>query len=310
MSSALTLPLGLQGIAEATALGFLQPSGAPTMDFKRPAGEAALAAPDSVSWQLFRNPVSMFVGGVAAVILELAEPRVRAGVWEHSSFRSDPVARLKRTGLAAMVTVYAARSEAERMITGVRRAHERVSGVTAAGEAYRANDPELLTWVQVTAAFGFLEAYAAFVRPLSPRQRDSFYAEGRPAAELYGSVGAPASEAELRACFKAMGPRLEPSPVVAEFLSIMRSAPLLPKAIRFPQRTLVRAAVGILPGWVRERLRLGSEWNLRPLERRLVRRAAGVADRLRLQVSPWEQACVRLGLPPDYLHRRPAAGSA
>jgi uncharacterized protein (DUF2236 family) len=304
MSSALTLPLGLQRIVEATALEFLQPSGAPSMDFARPAGEAALAGPDSVSWQVFRNPVSMLIGGVAAVILELAEPRVRAGVWEHSSFRTDPVERLKRTGLAAMVTVFAARSEAERMIAGVRRAHERVSGVTAAGEVYRANDPELLTWVQATAAFGFLEAYTAYVRPLTPKQRDSFYAEGRPAAELYGSVGAPASEAELRALFEAMGPRLEPSPVVAEFLAIMRSAPLLPRPIRFPQRALVRAAVGILPGWVRERLRLGKEWNLRPLERRLVRQAAKTVDRLRLQVSPWEQACIRLGLPADYLHRR------
>jgi uncharacterized protein (DUF2236 family) len=203
-----------------------------------------------------------------------------------------------------MVTVYAARSEAERMIAGVRRAHERVSGVTAAGEVYRANDPELLTWVQATAAFGFLEAYTAYVRPLTPKQRDSFYAEGRPAAELYGSVGAPASEAELRALFEAMGPRLEASPVVAEFLAIMRSAPLLPRPIRFPQRTLVRAAVAILPDWVRERLRLGKRWNLRPLERRLVRQAAKTADRLRLQVSPWEQACVRLGLPADYLHKR------
>jgi uncharacterized protein (DUF2236 family) len=59
---------------------------------------------------VFRNPLSLFVGGITAVLLELAEPRVRTGVWEHTAFRTQPQQRLQRTGLAAMVTVYAARS--------------------------------------------------------------------------------------------------------------------------------------------------------------------------------------------------------
>ena len=80
--------------------------GNPDIDFRAPRGEAALAAADSVSWRVFKNPVALFVGGIAAVLLELAEPRVRTGVWEHSSFRGDPVRRMKRTGLAAMVTVW------------------------------------------------------------------------------------------------------------------------------------------------------------------------------------------------------------
>lgn len=304
------LPFGMQRIIEHAASELLRPEGAPAVDFTRPAGEPALVGPDSVSWQVFRNPVSLFIGGVAAVILELAEPRVRSGVWDHSSFRTDPVERLKRTGLAAMVTVYGARSEAERMIAGVRRAHERVEGVTSGGEAYRANDPELLDWVQATAQFGFLEAYAAYVRPLSRAERDLFYAEGKAAAALYGSVGAPASEAELQACFAAMATRLEPSPVVAEFLAIMRKAPILPAPARSVQHALIRAAVGIVPDWARERVDLGRSWDLRPWEHQLIRRATAAADRLRLDSSPAAQACVRLGLPPDYLHARRTAATA
>src|SRR5919112_3182335 len=88
------------------------------VDFTRPIGEPALVPPDSVSWRVFKNPVALLVGGVAAVILELAEPRVRAGIWNHTSFRSDPLTRLQRTGMAAMVTVYGARSTAEAMIAG------------------------------------------------------------------------------------------------------------------------------------------------------------------------------------------------
>ena len=52
---------------------------------------------DSVSWRVFKNPLSLFIGGVAAVIMELAEPRVRTGVWEHTTFRLDPIRRLRRT---------------------------------------------------------------------------------------------------------------------------------------------------------------------------------------------------------------------
>lgn len=294
----------MQGVVEAAAQGFLQPSGAPGADFTRPAGEAALAAPDSVSWQVFRNPVSLFIGGVAAVILELAEPRVRSGVWEHSSFRTDPVDRLRRTGLAAMLTVYGARSEAERMIAGVRRAHDRVSGVTPAGQAYRANDPELLSWVQATAQFGFLGAYTRYVRPLPLADRDRFHAEGLPAALLYGSIDTPASEAELGALFAAVSPRLEPSAVIMEFLGLMRNAPLVPAALRPVQPLLVRAAVAIVPEALRPRLDLGGRWTLRPGEAPLIRRMARLADRIPLDTSPAAQACMRLGLPADYLHRR------
>src|SRR5690606_17697375 len=78
----------------------------PFPDFTRPAGEPALSSPGSVSWTVFGNPVSLFIGGITAVLLELAEPKVRSGVWDHTSFRTDPLKRMRRTGLAAMVTVY------------------------------------------------------------------------------------------------------------------------------------------------------------------------------------------------------------
>jgi uncharacterized protein (DUF2236 family) len=46
---------------------------------------------------VFKNPVSLFIGGVTAVIMELAEPRVRTGIWEHTTFRVNPIQRLRRT---------------------------------------------------------------------------------------------------------------------------------------------------------------------------------------------------------------------
>ena len=284
----------------ATAFLDAAPGGAP--DFSTPPGEESFSPPDSVSWRVFKNPVALFVGGVAAVLLEFADPRVRAGVWEHSTFRQDPVGRLRRTGLAAMVTVYGARSRSERMIAKVRRMHDRVVGVTAAGEAYRANDPSLLTWVHATASFGFLEAYSRYVAPLSSLERDRFFAEGRRSAAAYGADRAPASVADWEKLVSEWTPRFEPSPEIREFIAIMRAAPALPGAMQISQRLFIRAAVDLLPTPARESLGLGGRDGLRPFEDLLVKRMGRRADRLILRSSPAVQACRRVGLPETYLY--------
>jgi uncharacterized protein (DUF2236 family) len=249
VTTPIVLPWPLQSGLEAATRALFDLDDQPSADFLHPVGEAALVSSDSVSWRVFKNPISLFIGGVAAVIMELAEPRVRTGVWEHTTFRVDPIRRLRRTGLAAMVTIYGARGKAEAMIARVRRMHDRVAGSTPAGKAYRANDPELLNWVQATAAYGFLQAYHAYMRPLSDLERDRYYAEGTLAASLYGAR-APTSEAALEMRFEAMSNRLERSDILFEFLAIMRSVPILPLPLRPVQPLLVRAAVAVIPHWL------------------------------------------------------------
>jgi uncharacterized protein (DUF2236 family) len=232
---------------------------------------------------------------------------VRSGVWDHTTFRTDPLARMERTGLAAMVTVYGARSAAERMIAGICRLHDRVRGTTPAGMPYHASDPELLDWVQATASFGFLEAYAAYVRPLAGAGGDRDYAEGVAAARLYGATGAPASRADLEALFAAMTPKLERSDIVFEFLDIMQRLPIAPWPFGWLQWTLVRAGVELVPGNVRETLRLDGRFGLGAVERPLIGLLGRAADRVVIPNSPAVQACRRLGLAGDYLYRSAAA---
>lgn len=275
------------------------------VDFRHPSGEPALIAHDSVSWRVFKNPVSGFIGGITAVVLELGEPRVCAGVWNHTTFRTEPLRRLRRTGLAAMVTVYGPRSTAERMIAGIRGMHERVRGETGDAAPYHANDPVLLDWVQATASFGFVEAYSAYVRELAPAQFDAFYAESEASARLYGAVGSPTSQRALDAQFAAMRPHLRASAAVTEFLEIMRRTAILPGPLRLMQGMLVRAAVALVPEWARETLGLcGATWALGAWEARLVRVLGRVSDRIAIPGSPPVEACERLGLPRRYLFRK------
>lgn len=300
----IVLPGRLGRRIDAMASAMMQAPGL-EIDFTRPAGEPALTAPDSVSWRVFKNPIALYVGGVAAVLLELAEPRVRDGVWQHSTFRQDALTRLQRTGMAAMVTVYGPVSVAEKMIAGVVRAHERVTGTTTEGDSYRANDPDLLLWVQATATFGFLGAYSRFVHALSGEEMDRGVAEAAPGARLYGVEEPPLSWAALEAVFARFDHRLVQSPVIFEFLDIMRDVAALPEAARPLQQRLLKSAADLLPEHLRQRLGLdGERWRLHRWERALVTGVARAADRVVLRQAPPAQACLRMGLPEDWLYRR------
>ena len=266
----------------------------PRADFSLPAGEPGLTPAGSISWEVFANSVALFIGGITAVLLELAEPRVRSGVWNHTTFRTRPLQRMQRTGFAAMVTVYGPRSMAEPMIARIRSMHERVRGTTPAGEAYWANDPELLDWVHVTASYGFLEAFHHYVRPVDAQERDRYYAEGFAAAELYGATGAPGSEAQRVEQFERMLPRLEPSPIVFEFLEILHRTRILPLPMKYLQSMLIRAAIDLLPAEVRARLELGPEHDLGSFERKTIAWLGRAVDGLALAESPPRQAARRL----------------
>ncbi|HEY2780795.1 MAG TPA: oxygenase MpaB family protein [Steroidobacteraceae bacterium] len=302
MLSAIPLPGALQRYLNGSVDAFLSSQPGRRSDFGRPLREEALVPAHSVSWRVLKNPITLFVGGTAAVILELAEPAVRAGVWEHTSFRKDPLRRLRRTGLAAMISVYGARSVAEPMIAGVVQMHASVKGTTAAGIQYSASDPRLLTWVHATASYGFVEAYSRYVAPLSTFDLDEYYREGVPVSLLYGAIDAPRSAAEMQALTERTRPRLAPSPIIFEFLRIMRETPSLPRPIRWMQPMLLRAAVELIPLRLREVLGLSDSYCLREHERWLTKWAAASADRIVLTASPAVQACLRLGLPMKYLY--------
>jgi uncharacterized protein (DUF2236 family) len=302
MRSIIRLPAALQRHLDGTISALLNAEQSLMVDFTRPLWEHALVGANSVSWRIFKNPIALFVGGVAAVILELAEPCVRAGVWEHSSFRKDPLGRLRRTGLAAMVTVYGARSIAEPMIAGVVRKHAAVDGETPAGVRYSANDPRLLGWVHTTAAFSFAEAYSRYVEHLGAADLDAVYREGAPASRLYGAVDAPQSDVAARALFDSMRGRLEPSPVIFQFLQIIRETHALPRPLLWLQPVLVRAAVDLVPEWIRQLLGLTEAYGLRPREHWLVRLAGDFSNRIIPLQSPATQSCFRLGLPATHLY--------
>lgn len=267
------------------------------IDFTRPAGAPAYAAPGSMTWRVFANPVAMAIGGVCAVLLEFADPRIRSGVWDHSTFRKDPLGRGRRTGMAAHIGAFGPRSAAEKVIAGITSMHANVAGHTPDGTPYRAMDPELLDWVAATATYGFVVAYHRFVRPLTDADIDQFFAEAVPIGRLYGAQHLPLSLSDFERECDRRADGFEAHPINLEFLDIMRSGAAVPIVPRRLQRELAHASISILPPRVRDALELGNEFDLSPAGALAIRTLGRLADVIPQPLSPAAQASVRLGLP-------------
>lgn len=277
------------------------------VDYSEPKREAAFCDPNSISWQVFKNPIALGIGGITAVLLEFADARIRSGVWDHSIFKTDPIGRAQRTGTAAMVGVYGPQSAARRVIQGVTNMHAKVEGTTPSGEAYKALDVELLDWVGATAAYGFLTAYDQFVSPLSIEEQNIFLQEGEDVAKLYGTEVELHSMEDFYTLMDRLAPRFEPHPINTEFLDIMAGRAKVAGVPKFLRRAVVNAAVEILPPIVREKLELGPEYNLSSTHRFILKLLGRIAERLPVPGSPPAQAAQRLGLPSSFVWKSKAA---
>jgi len=271
------------------------------VDYTVPAGEPSYTTPDSVSWKIFKNPVTASIAGVCAVLLEFADARIRSGVWDHSVFPTDPFGRAERTRIASHVGVYGPQSAARRVIQGVTNMHAKVSGTTPDGKEYKALDTELLDWVAATAAYGYFMAYSTYASKLSKEEERRFFSEGREVSKLYGVQRRPADIEDFHAMMAKLEPGFEPHPINLDFLAIVKGSGEAKGFQRVVRVALANAAVEILPRSVREVLGLGSEYDLKPFQRWLVRTLAWYAETFPDRNSAAAQGCARLGLPRDFL---------
>ncbi|MDP9074509.1 MAG: oxygenase MpaB family protein [Actinomycetota bacterium] len=243
----------------------------PEEQYTDPPGDPGLFGPDSVTWRIHAD-ASMLIGGVGAIILQTLHPLAMAGVAEHSDYRHRPFERLSRTSSFVTATTYASTPAAEAIIARVRAIHRRVAGIAPDGRAYRADDPALLRWIHAAETSMFLAAHRRFhLLPVSPADQDRYCAEVTVVAERLGATDLPASRAELAAYFDAVRPELRAGEQARDALRYLRVPPFDRPALRGAYRLLLRAGIGLLPGWARDML------GLRPqplLELSLVRPAA------------------------------------
>ncbi len=271
------------------------------INFTQPAGDPGLIGPRAVGWRVMRNPAVVFMGGINAVLLEFLLPGVRAGVWDHSYFQQDPIARMKRTGLAAMVTTYGSTEQAQWVGRRATQMHQKVKGRSEDGVDYDAMDPDLQRWVAVTASYGFLQAYRRYLQPrMSRADMDRYWAQSAEATQIYGQFDMPRTAEEARAYMQSMQPHLSDAPAVRAFLSVMQNTPAFHRFTLPVQRMLIDASIDLLPAWSREIMQLTSGQARRRAQRPLVRAVVRATDRL-LRDGPAFEACRRVGVSPVIL---------
>lgn len=147
-------------------------------------GDEGLFGPGSASWRLYADAASI-VGGIRSLMVQLTHPLAMAGVAEHSRYLEDPLGRLQHTSAYIGLTTFGTTADALAAARRVRAQHRRVVGTAPDGRPYAASDPELLTWVSVSATDSFLRGDADFAtRPLDAAERDRFVAEQARAAAL------------------------------------------------------------------------------------------------------------------------------
>jgi uncharacterized protein (DUF2236 family) len=147
-------------------------------------------SPDTMIWKVDREMVLLAAGG-RALLMQLAHPRVAAGVAEHSRFKDDPLGRLHRTMSTMWSITFDEVSQARAALDQVKNVHRRIQGVTPPGELlpsgthYDALDVELLLWVHATLIDSAMVAYDIFVKPLAPDEKSRYYNDSKKLAYLF-----------------------------------------------------------------------------------------------------------------------------
>jgi uncharacterized protein (DUF2236 family) len=202
------------------------------------------------------SDTSMFIGGLRAILLQSLHPIAMAGVAQHSDYKNDPWGRLQRTADFLAATTFGPATEAQRAVDIVHRVHEHVTGTTASGVAYRANDPHLLTWVHICEVESFLVAHRRYGNTsLTATEQDDYVADMAVIADKLGAESPPRSVAELKAALRRYQPELRTIPQAREAARFILFPPLAVVALPL-YGTLTAAAVSLLPWWARLSLRL------------------------------------------------------
>lgn len=278
------------------------------IDYDEPVGDPGLFGPDSVTWRIHADLPGMLSGGLSALMLQTLHPLALAGVWDHSSFRTDLVGRLRRTTGFVAGTTYAARADAEALISRVAGIHDHVHGTLPDGRAYSANDPQLLTWVHVTESHGFLQGYRRYHRAVPDAVADCYYDESRLLAEALGARDVPSSESQVADYFASVRDTLRFDDRSREVLGVLAKIRLPVPMAGLSRELFLGAGAALLPNWAGDLLQRGRAQRTQAAVAASGLQALAPVFRAALTDGVAARACRRVGVDPMHLRHWPAAG--
>jgi uncharacterized protein (DUF2236 family) len=217
-----------------------------------PTDDLGYFGPDSVTWRVHAEPVTM-VGGLRALLLQALHPAAMRLLYEHSHFQDDTWARFQHTIRYVATVAFAPRAEVDAAAAHVRAVHAELGVV----------DGEQLAWVHACLVESFLAAASAAGLGLSAADRDRYVAEQVRAARLMlvPNELTPRDEAGMTAFLDGLRPTLALTPEARQAARFVVFPPLpLRRRYVLPARigwtTISSLAVGLLPDWALTMYRL------------------------------------------------------
>ncbi len=152
-------------------------------------GTAGFFGPHSISWQLYREPL-VLVGGIRALLLQIAHPAIADGVQRYSNFQEDALERGKRTFMAMAKIYFGDVEVAKKTALQLHTIHSFIKGTYKDQKdnikSYGANDPDLLLWVLATLIDTTFLVFEKIKGILSTQQKQQFFEEAKTTAFLMG----------------------------------------------------------------------------------------------------------------------------
>ena len=228
-----------------------------------------LFPPNSMVWKINRD-AAVLLGGLRALIMQIAHPLVAQGVADHSRFQQDPIGRLNRTLKVVLALAFGNRETIIGALSFLDKIHRPVKGQLSeptgsfsVEKPYSADDQDLRFWVFATLVESSLTMYERLVHPLTADEKAIYYEENLRMAELLqiAQTGIPENYEEFEAYFNGM--------ICGDQVSINETGKKLADDIFHPQLAYVPRifhwpvryfTVGLLPPVLREKFGFRWDW--------------------------------------------------
>jgi len=153
---------------------------------------AGVFGPASLSWRINRES-ALFLGAGRAALLQLAHPWVTASLAEHSTVMNRPIERFHNTFRVVFTMIFGSLLQALAASRHLYALHTRIQGELPEdvaqwkrGSRYEANEIGALRWVFATLVESAVLAYDCALPPLTAAEHESYYAECKTLAGLFG----------------------------------------------------------------------------------------------------------------------------
>lgn len=219
-------------------------------------GDPGLAGgPGSMSWEINGDLASVSAAGMAAIIMEVLHPSVMAGVFQQSSYETEPLKRAQNTLGYVLRTTFGSTPAATAVIDHVKGVHRHIHGERPDGVPYRALDPALIAWVHTCIPWAIMEAYHRYRRPLSIAERDRYLGEQARIGRMGGADRVPETMAELTDYVEEMRPLMAMNEQTRRFTDFLAGDSdgefgIGPRK-QLENRIGLAAAMSLMPAWAR-----------------------------------------------------------